>query len=257
MDKQGITIMTEQNQLPRIKPFRPSPKGKTRLILVLVGFFLILGIFIFFRSPLAEIKSIQVKGNVFTSQSAILAKADLHVGDSYFGFRSGAVTGRINQISGMQSSRVERTFPGKITLVVTEKKIAGYQVIKGQPEVLLDNGKVLPMTVKPQWVDRPLLSDWEKHPKQFKALCKVLSTIKTSELADLSEIKPMATEAYPDKILIYTRSSFEVVTTVSKLKEKLPFLANVIKDLNSKGQKTGRITMLEANTAETFVNNSQ
>lgn len=250
-------MTTEQNQLPRLKPFRPSPKGKVRLILVLVGFFLILGIFIFFRSSLAEIKQIDVKGNVFTSKAAILAKADLHLGDSYFAFRSGAVTGRINQIAGMQSSRVERTFPGKITLIVTEKKVAGYQIVKGQPEVLLENGKALPMTIMQQWVDRPVLSGWEKHPKELKALCRVLATIKTSQLSDLSEIKPMPSEAYPDKLLIYTRSSFEVVTTVSKLKEKLPFLANVVKDLHAKGQKTGRITMLEANTAETFVNNSQ
>lgn len=249
--------MTAQNQLPRLKPFRPGQKGKVKLILVLVGFFLLLGVFIFFRSPLAEIKSIQVKGNVFTSQSEILEKSELQIGDSYFAFRSGAVTSRMNTIAGMQSSRVERTFPGKITLIVTEKKIAGYQVIKGQPEVLLENGKVLPMTVMKQWVDRPVLSGWEKDPKGLKALCNVLATIKSTDLADLSEIKPMASEAYPDKILIYTRSSFEVVTTTSKLKGKLPFLANVVNDLISKGQTTGRITMLEANTAETFVNNSQ
>jgi cell division protein FtsQ len=244
--------MAAKKSIPQPKTFRPNPKGKARLIGLLFVFFIIIGAVIFFKSNLAKIQTIEVEGALITSKVNVMQQARLANGDSFFAFRSGAIVERINAIPGVHTSRVERDFPGKIILHVQEYKLAGYQLNKGTTELVLENGTKLPMTDLAGWVDRPVLSNWEGHAKLEQTLCKVLANLSDVEVADLSEIMPMPSAAYPDKIKIYTRSSFEVITTISKLKGKLPYLANIVSELIDKGQTTGRITMLEANTSQSF-----
>lgn len=249
--------MAKQNELPRMKPFRPIPKAKFRLIGLIFVFFLIIGSVIFFQSSLSKIQAITVEGNLISDEEVVKQKSELFFEDSFFAFRSGAVENRIKQIPGVKSAHVKRDFPGKIILQIDEYRLAGYQVVNGKAEMVLEDGTILGMTDLSTWLDRPILTNWSGNEKLKLKLCKVLAGISYEEVADLSEIMPMPSKAYPDKIKIYTRSSFEVITTVSKLKGKLPYLANVVTELISKGQTSGRITMLEANTSQPFVKDSQ
>lgn len=232
-------------------------KGKRRLAFVLFVFFFIIAAYLFFISPLAEIKTVEVKGNLIASKEEIIQESQLINGNSFFAFRSSAVEHRIEAIPGVKSANVNRTFPGKITLEIEEYRLAAYQIVNGKAELVLEDGHVLPMNDLSTWLDRPILSNWTRFEALKLNLCKVLAELPYEQVADLSEIMPAPTKAYPDKIKIYTRSSFEVVTTVSKLKGKLPYLANVVNDLKEAGQTSGRITMLEANSSQPFINNSQ
>lgn len=240
-----------------MKQSKQVANAKSKLTRVLILFFVIVAAAIFFKSPLAEIKFIHVEGNLIAGNQEILEKADLVVGDSFFAFRAGAAESRIEEIPGVKSANVKRTFPGEITLEISEYRLAAYQVVNGKAEMVLEDGHVLPMTDLSTWLDRPILSNWSRYEKLKLELCKVLAGLSYEQVADLSEIMPAPTNAYPDKIKMYTRSSFEVVTTISKLKGKLPYLANVVNDLKDSGQMSGRITMLEANSSQPFINNSQ
>ncbi|MEY4480616.1 MAG: hypothetical protein RLZZ267_1294 [Bacillota bacterium] len=240
-----------------MKQKKQAANAKNKLTRVLILFFLIVAAAIFFKSPLAEIKVIQVEGNLIAGKQEILNKAGLVAGDSFFAFRAGAAENRIEEIPGVKSANVKRSFPGNITLEISEYRLAAYQVVNGKAEMVLEDGHVLPMNDLSTWLDRPILSNWSNYEKLKLELCKVLAELSYEQVADLSEIMPAPTKAYPDKIKIYTRSSFEVVTTVSKLKGKLPYLANVVNDLKEAGQMSGRITMLEANSSQPFIPNSQ
>jgi cell division protein FtsQ len=240
-----------------MKQSKQAMKMKSKLTRVLTLFFVIVAAAIFFKSPLAEIQTIKIKGNLIAGGPDITEKSKLVVGNSFFAFRAGAAENRIEDIPGVKSANVKRSFPGKITLEIDEYRLAAYQVVNGKAEMVLEDGHVLPMNDLSAWLDRPILSNWTRYEKLKLKLCSVLAELPYEQVADLSEILPAPTKAYPDKIKIYTRSSFEVVTTVSKLKGKMPYLANVVNDLKEAGQMSGRITMLEANSSQPFINNSQ
>lgn len=76
---------------------------------------------------------------------------------------------------------------------------------------------------------------------------KQLSTIDNALLSDLSEISPIPSSAFPDRILIFTRTKFEVITAISLLREKVGTMNGVIES-----QAPGRLTLLLADTFVPF-----
>ena len=66
-------------------------------------------------------------------------------------------------------------------------------------------------------------------------------------ISDISEILPSPTPSFPDRIKLYTRSKFEVITAVSLLRDKVEYLNQVIEM-----EQPGIITMLEADSYEPF-----
>ena len=67
-------------------------------------------------------------------------------------------------------------------------------------------------------------------------------------ISDISEIIPSPTVSFPDRIKLYTRSKFEVITAVSLLKDKVEYLNQVIET-----EEPGLITMLEADSYVPFL----
>jgi cell division protein FtsQ len=97
-------------------------------------------------------------------------------------------------------------------------------------------------------IDKPILRGWDDEDPVKKELTKALAEISPEKLADISEIKPEPSSSYPDKIMIYTRSFFEVVTTVGYLPEKVNYLDDIITGLQEEDITSGRLTLLEADT---------
>ena len=77
---------------------------------------------------------------------------------------------------------------------------------------------------------------------------KTTATIPVEWLVDISEIWPDPTSTYEDRIVFYSRSSFEVTTTVSKLAEKMAYFYEIVDELKDQEQSGGRLILLEADT---------
>jgi cell division protein FtsQ len=107
---------------------------------------------------------------------------------------------------------------------------------------VLANGLSLPIT-DGSMLDKPILSGWKPENPNLIALCGVLDGLPSYVLADLSEIHPDPSISYPNRIKIFTRSRFEVVTTVEKLKDKISYLNDIVQN-----REPGKILMLEADT---------
>jgi cell division protein FtsQ len=144
---------------------------------------------------------------------------------------------------------VTKIFPGLLKISVEEFPVVAFELSKqGEMTALLSNGTTVEAdSDELQLVDKPVLSGWADDDPVKAQLTKKLGEISTKQLSDLSEIIPFPSSAYPDRIIMYTRTKFEVVTAVSVLPEKIEALNAVIET-----QEPGKITMLLADTYVPF-----
>src|SRR5690606_21174384 len=117
---------------------------------------------------------------------------------------------------------VHKRFPGLLTIQVKEyDHIANESAANGEWHAVLANGTVMAWNLAyangEQQMDKPILSGWADQEELRSLLCEALLQVRTDVMQDISEIIPDPTEAYEDRILIYTRSGFEVTTAISKM----------------------------------------
>ncbi|HEX7056032.1 MAG TPA: FtsQ-type POTRA domain-containing protein [Bacilli bacterium] len=240
--------MATIERIPQLQKERPRPRGSRKLLWLVIVFFLALSAVLFFKSSISRISEIKIVGNVYATDTEIEQAAGLRVGDPFFFLDRTAIERRITKLPPVKSARVATRFPGSVIVRVQEYAEAAYEIsADGKVSVVLANGS----TVKPGSdgisLNRPVLSGWSDQDKTKAQLCQVLAAIPEEKLADISEIRPDPSVSYPDKIKMFTRSRFEVITTVSYLKQKLDVMATIIAD-----KDPGIITLLEADTHKPF-----
>ena len=233
--------MTER--MPVLKEPAPKPKrkGGRRLLGVIYSLFIVLLLVLFFRSSLSKISEVTVSGGRFAAESEILAAAGVEPGDPFFWPTSDAIAKRVEKLDSVASAVVRKTFPGKLHIEVTEHPAVTYGLTAdGAITAILSNGKELPIGAD-AIVDRPVLRGWNGREADKLKLVDALSLLPDDLLADFSEIAPYPSEAWPDRIRIYTRTRFEIITAVSLLAEKADTIRAVIET-----QEPGSITLLLA-----------
>lgn len=233
--------------VPMLKEPAAKRRGNRKLLLVLLLLFIILLSVLFFNSSISKISSITVQGQQYTPVAAIKEAAGIKVGDAFYGTLSSTIAGRIEELRAVEEATIVKRFPGEIEIKVQEFPPVAFELSgKGELTAILSNGATVSVSTDAV-VDKPVLSGWRPDDPVKGQLCKELAGIDSKELADLSEIMPYPSNAYPDRIKIYTRTGFEVITAVSLLKEKIASLGAVVQE-----QEPGRITMLLADTYVPF-----
>ncbi|GIQ67954.1 cell division protein DivIB [Xylanibacillus composti] len=243
-----------ERNIPILREKKSRSKGSKRLLVVLFLFFIILFIVLFFHSSLSKITIIEISGTSFTTETDIVQAAEVAEGDQFLAVSAANMSQRIKKLDAVADAEVRKTFPGKIEIIVEEHPhVANERLSDGQWAAILANGYAIEhLTVQssPAHLDKPVLSGWQGEPELKKELTAALAALPVETLLDVSEILPSPSNSYPDRILLYTRSGHEVITTIEKLEEKLPFLTGVVHELRAKGTERARITMLEAITSE-------
>lgn len=238
-------------QLPVLKEKKVKANTSRKLLFILLILFVVLLAVLFFRSSISKISEIHITGNQLISSQQLMEQSGLHVGDHFFGTSKGTIRERLLVNKAVQDVKVELKFPGVINISVQELPTVAYQISKkdGQIVGVLSNGMTLPVPKDFILVEKPILTHWNAGDPLLGKLCKQLSEIPDELLTDISEIMPDPSKSYPDRIKMYTRSQFEVLTTISLLKDKVEYLSNVIET-----QEPGLITMLTADTYRSFDN---
>jgi cell division protein FtsQ len=231
--------MTER--MPVLKEPSPKRRSNRRLLGVIYALFIVLLLVLFFRSSLSKISEVTVSGGRFASESEILAASGVEPGDPFFWPAADAIAGRVEKLEPVASAVVRKTFPGKLHIEVTEFPAVAYGLTAdGAITAILSNGKELPIGADAV-VDRPVLRGWNGREEDKLKLVDALSLLPDDLLADFSEIAPYPSDAYPDRIRIYTRTRFEIITAVSLLEEKAETIRAVIET-----QEPGSMTLLLA-----------
>jgi cell division protein FtsQ len=242
--------MALQERMPVLREERKkSRRGSRKLLFFLLLLFVTLLAVLFFRSSLSKIAQIEIVGNMALSAEEIGQASGIANGHNFFGFRTSTVEKRIEQLQAVERVEVRKKFPGSIRISVAEYPRVAFQIRPdGDKEMLLSNGMAIPVKDKSIVVDKPILSGWDDSNPWKVKLCETLRKIPDKTLAEISEIKPSPTKTYEDKIKMYTRSQFEVFTTVTYLPDKILYLDEMIEQMSDKDVNSGVFELLEANT---------
>ncbi|NIK75864.1 cell division protein FtsQ [Paenibacillus castaneae] len=240
-------------QMPVLKEPKRKRMGSRRLLTILILMFIALLAVLFFNSSISKISDIQIEGMRFATQEEIGQAAAIVVGDAFFKTSSSTIEDRVRTLPQINNAVVTKTFPGVVKIVVEEYQAVAFELSEqGEMTALLSNGTSIDASNDEMLlVDKPVLSGWAKDDPHKAELTKALGLIPKKQLSDLSEITPNPSPAYPDRIIIYTRTKFEVVTAISVLQDKIEALNAVIET-----QEPGKITMLLADTYVPFNNES-
>ncbi|WP_282941534.1 FtsQ-type POTRA domain-containing protein [Paenibacillus sp. RC67] len=248
--------MHQEQRLPVIQ--KPKTKKRSRsskkLLLFLFLFFITLLCILFFQSSLSKITSVEVEGQELLTADAVEQASGVKSGDHFFAVSSYNVEQQVKALQMVESAKVTKHFPGVIHIEVKEYPRVAYQFGNAnQPEAILADGSVVPMSAEVNFImDKPILTGWGSSADLKIQLCKALASAPASTLMDISEIKPDPSTSYPDRIKMYTRSQFEVVTTISYLPNKLQYLDAYISNLKENKVNTGVLTLLEVDTHAPF-----
>jgi cell division protein FtsQ len=143
-------------------------------------------------------------------------------------------------------------FPGLIEVQIQEFPVVALEWSEREGwSGLLSNGAAIPYQEVPNITSLPILSGWEDQVMKAN-LCQVLSEIPSHLLNDISEIRPIPSNSYGDRIKMYTRSKFEVISRISYLHEKIELLDDYVYETINEGRTGGRIVMMETNYWQTL-----
>ena len=229
--------------MPVLKKPAPQPKAgrSRRLIAILILLFLAVLAVLFFRSPLSRIENVSVSGQQYIGADAIREAAGIGGGDPFFYPSGHAIAERIRaRIRQIDTVAVEKKFPGDVHITVKEYPAVAFEhAANGDITAILANGTSIGGKDRAFVVDKPVLTGWREDDPVKAQLTKQLASLPSGVLSDFSEIMPFPSKSYQDRIKIYTRTGFEVITAVSLLPEKAETLSKVIAK-----QEPGRVTML-------------
>lgn len=238
-----------KTHMPVLKQDKPKPKTAKKIIWILLLLFVALLTILFFRSSVSQVTEIHFTGNTFNTNEQLIKQSGLHIGDQYFGVEPKDVQERLMKLGTIKSAEVVKSFPGEVSIVVTEHPTVAYELSdSGELQAILASGTSVPVTASGIAVEKPILTNWDPDDPNKAVLSEVLAEISGSLTSDISEIMPSPTLSFPDRIKMYTRSKFEVITSVSLLRDKVEYLNQV-----TEMERPGVITMLEADSYVPFV----
>ncbi|NEW05278.1 FtsQ-type POTRA domain-containing protein [Paenibacillus sp. SYP-B3998] len=245
--------MTDDRKVPALPSPKPRARTNRKLLGFLFVFFITVLVILFFQSSLSRISTIQIEGNELLSSEAIGQASLVTVGERFFAVNSSTIEQRVAKLPVVKMAKVTKHFPGVINIAVVEYPKVAIQIgAEGKKEAVLADGAVIAFPTGSIPLDMPILTGWSDGDPNKAALCKVLGEIPASSLSDISEIKPDPSDSYPDKIKLYTRSQFEVYTTIAYLAEKIDNLPAYIASLQEDHITDGIIKMLEVDNHAPF-----
>jgi cell division protein FtsQ len=222
---------------------KPRLRRGKKLLRIVIALFVIVLIVLFFRSPLSKFSEIQVTGMEYLSKEEVVTALDVSAGDSFFIPGVNQFKKRILSLKPIESVIITKKFPGVLRVEVKEYAQVAVQLASdGKMFSVLSNGLSLPI-LGDSLPDKPILSGWKPEDPNLVALCGILNGLPSYLLADLSEIHPDPSISYPNRIKLFTRSGFEVVTTVERLTDKISYLSDIVQN-----REPGKIIMLEVDT---------
>jgi cell division protein FtsQ len=245
---------SSRQAIPVIRKNHERKRGSRKLMILLLLFFFTVLAILFFQSSISKISMIVIAGNELVSTEAIGQAAGIAVGDRFFADSSSGIKQRIELLKSIQSAKVTKRFPGLVRIQVTEYPRVAFQIGEdGSKQAVLADGSEIPLdSANPIVLDKPLLSGWLSDDPLKAKLCQALGQIQDELLTDISEIRPDPSDSYPDKIKMYTRSKFEVYTTIGYLPDKIKVLGMFIRNLQDRNIKDGIINMLETDNHTPF-----
>lgn len=231
---------------PRKIPFvgkkrEPKPKKRViemrhilRALPVLVGFSLSALVAIYFLTPLATQKEIQVSGNKEVSSEAILSSSAINDQDY-------AVTTLLSQAGyarnirqsspWIESVQMSYRFPNRFGITVKEFDVVAYEVRDGQHYPVLTNGVVVETPTEETRAQTNILIQFSDQPK-IADFVKQLETVPAELKGKIKSVELTPSKATPDLLTVTMDGDHRVILPLSELSRKLAYYDSIVGQLS-------------------------
>jgi cell division protein FtsQ len=225
------------DRIPRIKEQSKKQKGNKVFIFLLLLFFIVIILFLYFQSPFSNLSEVEIIGNNIVEQEQLLQQAQLSIGMSIFNFKKSKVKKHLEQMVEIEEVEVNRVFPNKLQIKVTEFPIVSYWLEDNQLFPILSSGHIL---LNRPWlnkrVDRPILSEWA-HKEGLVELSNELSKLPHSVQDRISEIMLTPVVSDPYRLTLYMVDGNEVRTSIRKFAENMAWYPSIVAEQAEAGGK--------------------
>lgn len=241
----------EKANVPILKKNKPKKRSNRKVKWIIVLLFISILAILFFRSSLSEVSEIHITGNTYATTDQLMKAVEVQKGDAFFGTSSSTIEQRLEKVESIQSATVQKSFPGVINIQVEEYPVLAYTLdANGGLKGLLKNGAMIPFENGTVMIDKPILSQWKGDDPKLKKLGLALAKIDANLVSDISEIVPEPTLSYPDRIKMYTRSHFVVISSITLLPQKAEYMNRILES-----QEPGILKLLDADSYVPFETN--
>lgn len=216
-DKKVVPI---EERIPTLQEQRRK-RSNRRFVIYLSIFLILIGLVIYFQSPLSNIRAVEVEGNQIAEKNVIIETSGIVTGENIWAIDRESSEAEIEELEEVQEASISRSLPGRVVIDITEQERVGYVMSEGTFIPVLTTGAVLrdkPSEQIPS--DAPLLhgfSDEEKLERFSKEMSKAGDGIRNS----ISEVIFSPTEEDPNELKLYMNDGIEVESTIPGFAEHM------------------------------------
>ncbi|WYP25059.1 FtsQ-type POTRA domain-containing protein [Alkalihalobacillus sp. FSL W8-0930] len=227
-DKKVISV---NDRIPSLKEQRKQ-RANRRLLLFLGIFFILLVLMVYFQSPLSQVKTIQVNGNVVADRDEIIEASELSPGDSIWNLHKTESVERIEDLKEVATADLSRKLPNSVEITITEYPRVGYVKQEDGYRPMLESGSLLnalPEEEIPS--DAPVIVSEDGNVK-LERLAEELGKTSDQIKERISEILFVPTEGDPLALRLYMNDGLTVQTSVNNFSEWMSPYPSVAKEVD-------------------------
>ncbi len=240
-------------------PREPKRKKKKRrkkhyMLRIVVVIAVIVGIYLFTRSPVFEISTIVVENNSLISNEEILAKTKIQVGDNMFEWSERSIKSALKENPYVKTINVRRELPDRFIIEVVERIPTACIMVDGKYLIIDSDGEVMDEadnTMSSTILEGLTVNDWDKgdvpefaDKASFDMLMKMVKSVNNSGLF----FKKVALNAN-GSVNAYVTDTLICKGTPDSIISSLEGIKAILYDLSQKNVQRGVIEIDGSNIA--------
>lgn len=251
--------MAKLEKVPHLRQEKRKKNTNRQLLGLMLLFFLVVLLVLFFRSSMSRVQDISVTGTEIVKADEVVQQSQIKLNMQYLFVDTDKVAASIkNSIPAIDIVRVEKSFPGKVRIIVKEKpRVALWMDGRGTLYPVTAMGDILKEYANPSdSVDKPIIRQWQAAallPKFAAELAKMDQGIRQQ----ISEISHQPSASDPERIILFMKDGYEVHTTVTDFARNMAWYPSFVQSLKREGRVEGIINLSEVKWFEPYKQQQQ
>jgi cell division protein FtsQ len=223
-------IVSIEDRIPKLKQARKK-KANRRLIFYLSIFFFLISIIVYLQSPLSHVKTINVQGNVHSTDEEIINLSEITTKSNIWMVNFDTIEKAIKTNSIVNEVEVNRILPWTISIELTEHNVVGYVKEERKYYPVLANGVSLKQREQDTYNgNSPMLIGFTED-EYLRRMAEELNKLPKNITNLISEIHWEPTDNNKNKIHLFMTDGYMVDGTIRNFSEKMEVYPSIVSQL--------------------------
>ncbi|WP_068672474.1 cell division protein FtsQ/DivIB [Oceanobacillus sp. Castelsardo] len=223
-------IVSIEDRIPKLKQARKK-KANRRLIFYLSIFFFLISIIVYLQSPLSHVKTVNVQGNVHTTDEEIINLSEITTKTNIWMVNFDAIEKAIKTNPIVKEVEVNRNLPWTVSIELTEHNVVGYVKEERKYYPILANGVSLKQRGQDTYNgNSPMLIGFTED-EYLRRMAEELNNLPKNITNLISEIHWKPTDNNKNKIHLFMTDGYIVDGTIRNFSEKMEVYPSIVSQL--------------------------